>query len=141
MDAESIRNEKLILEHSYTEEIPDLTAGMPRFKNSEKRYLIDSAYDTVLTHLAWYEEKFTKSSKGIIQKKKDFFRELDIAETAIVIGHSLSEVDMDYFTEIDKISNIKNWIFSYHGLSDIKRIEVFAMRYGIEALQITLFKM
>lgn len=52
MDAESIRNEKLILEHSYTEEIPDLTAGMPRFKNSEKRYLIDSAYDTVLTHLA-----------------------------------------------------------------------------------------
>ena len=42
----------------------------------------------------------TKNSREIICAHKDFFSGLVQIQTIVVIGHSLSEVDMDYYAEI-----------------------------------------
>ena len=42
----------------------------------------------------------TKNSREIICAHKDFFSGLAQIRTIVVIDHSLSEVDMDYYAEI-----------------------------------------
>ncbi len=84
----------------------------------------------------------TKNSREIICAHKDFFSGLVQIQTIVVIGHSLSEVDMDYYAEILRqvwAAGKLRWIISCHDESGLKSIEAFARRFGIASSQITVF--
>jgi hypothetical protein len=60
----------------------------------------------------------------------------------IVVGHSLSPVDWDYFKKIISINKNKKsieWFFSCHSASDIESIKLFAEAMDIKAERIALF--
>lgn len=73
-----------------------------------------------------------KNSMGIIERNKDFFESLDDVESIHVIGHSMSEVDIDYFDEITKkVNKDVQWNFTWHTSEDKENIECFIKRANI----------
>ena len=76
-----------------------------------------------------------KRTHSIIDQHQSFFDSLKEVRKIVIIGHSLSDVDMPYF---DKIANsiMKDrveWEISYHTQEDINRIHHFCKRLGISA--------
>ena len=50
-----------------------------------------------------------------------------------IIGHSLADVDMDYFYEVRKwIRPDARWTVSYHSDADLRRIKAFVRKLNIE---------
>ena len=62
----------------------------------------------------------------IIDVNRDYFSRLDTIEHVVILGHSLSSIDMLYFREIrNKISPKSHWYISKHSPQDGERIQNF----------------
>ena len=59
----------------------------------------------------------------IIKKHQNFFDGLPDIGQIIVIGHSISRVDWDYYIEIKKRTEKAHWYFGIFGLNDLKNME------------------
>lgn len=115
---------------------------LPRYKSSYKRYMIDAAVETAARNLSWYDDETTKYSKNIIDSHRGFFDKLSNVKQIIVIGHSLSPVDWDYFKQIISVNQDHrdiDWYFSCHSPRNIESIKTFAGEMEINADRITLF--
>lgn len=136
------RKAKLILGHSYKKYVPDVSVKMPRFKDGFKRTMVNAALDDAMVHAGWYDQVTTKNSRQIIKDNKSFFDGLSDIDTIIVIGHSLSEVDMEYFEKIRSVvhSDAK-WFFSCHDSGGLKAIDAFIKIMGINADKVTVFRL
>jgi len=68
------------------------------------------------------------SSKTII-----FFERLTDIKTINILGHSISEVDLEYFKKIVEIIDVATvrWNISYHGNSELKRHKNTVKKLGI----------
>lgn len=108
-----------------------------KFKDTYKRYIMESALETAAREAAWYDESTTKNCDAIIKNHEQFFNGLSDMEEVYVIGHSLSEVDYPYFKEICKKSDAK-WYIGFHSLDDMKRLLVFADVMGLS--KVTVFR-
>ena len=66
----------------------------------------------------------------------------EIMHTIILIGHSLSEVDMEYFEKIRSVvhSDAK-WVFSCHDFGGLKAINAFVKTMAIGADRATIFRL
>ena len=74
-----------------------------------------------------------KKTRCLIEKQSGFFHSLSDIDRVTVIGHSLSEVDMDYFYEVKRsIRSDARWTVSYHSDDDIRRIKTFVRKMEIE---------
>ena len=134
--------EELILGHQpgasdstfdYDDEIPKWV------KQPYKRYLIESAQETALQIISDYDEILTKHSFEIIAKHHKFFDELGGINEIVVIGHSLSQVDWDYFDAVCsglKDKNAVHWYFGCHGLRDLQNIEKLIEKLDLSAVSI-----
>ena len=72
-----------------------------------------------------------KISRQIIKEHEGFFDGLSDIDTVIVIGHSLSEVDMEYFEKIcSEIHSDAKWIFSCHDSAGLKAINAIRKDHG-----------
>ena len=115
---------------------------LPKHKSSHKQYMMDAAVETAARNLSWYDDETTKYSKDIIENHQGFFNKLSNVKQIIVIGHSLSPVDRDYFKKIISVNqdhrNIE-WYISCHSPRNIESTKVFSEAMGIEVDQITLF--
>lgn len=136
--------DKLILGHVPGAGDDDLVGDyrLPKYNNSRKREMVEAAFDTAARNLSWYDEETTKNCKDIIENHKEFFNGLSNVSTIIIIGHSLSPVDWDYFKKIINVNKDKKnieWFISCYSASDIDNIKMFADAMGIKADQITLF--
>lgn len=81
-------------------------------KNPYKRKMIDIGKEIAIEHISYCDDALTKHCDGIIKKNRGFFDGLK-ATDVITIGHSLSEVDWDYFDEIVRVNgNNLNWYIS-----------------------------
>ncbi len=136
------RKAKLILGHSYKKYVPDVSVKMPRFKDGFKRTMVNAAFDDAMVHAGWYDQVTTKNSRQIIKDNKSFFDALSDIDTIIVIGHSLSEVDMEYFEKIRSVvhSDAK-WIFSCHDSGGLKAVDAFVKIMDISADKVTIFRL
>ena len=133
---------KLILGHSYKKYVPDVSVKMPRFKDGFKRTMVNVAFDDAMVHAGWYDQVTTKNSRQIIKDNKSFFDALSDIDTIIVIGHSLSEVDMEYFEKIRSVAHSDaKWIFSCHDSGGLKAVDAFAKMMGISADKVTVFRL
>lgn len=77
-----------------------------------------------------------KDTMKIIEQNKMFFLQQNPWRKVFVLGHSLSEIDFDYFREIRK-NTLQNceWIISAYSSDDKNRVLQF-----VEILQIKLYK-
>lgn len=138
------RKDKLILGHVPGAGDDDLVGDyrLPKYKNSRKREMVEATIDTASRNLSWYDEETTKNCKEIIENNQEFFNGLWNVSRIIIVGHSLSPVDWDYFKKIINVNkNKKNieWFISCHSARNIESIKMFADAMGIKADQITLF--
>lgn len=93
------------------------------------------AQEAVQEAIEGYYENSMKRTHSIIEHHQSFFNSLKDVKKIVILGHSLSEVDMPYFDKIaDSIMKDRvEWEISYHTQDDINRIHHFCKRYGISA--------
>ena len=138
--------EKLILGHipgAEDEEWNKVKIKTPRYKDPKKRYLFEAATETAARNLLWYEDAMTKDCSTIIENHKVFFDDLRPITDVIVIGHSMSRVDWDYFDKIaSSVENINNvrWHIGCHGLNDFTNMTELVAHLGIKQDNISLFR-
>lgn len=114
-----------------------------KHKNSYKRNMLEAAQDTALTHVARYDDETTKRCDVIIASHKDFFEGLKSIGQVVCIGHSLSEVDWDYFKEIVNQNDFPSdmmWYVGCHGENDLMNLERLISVLGLEKEQIRVFE-
>lgn len=110
-------------------------------KNPYKRYMIDIGQEIALKHISYCDNELTKHCDEIIKEHRIFFDSLN-ATDVISIGHSLSEVDWDYFDEIVRVNGSDiNWYISCYGLRDIENIEKFTQHFSISYDKVHLFRL
>lgn len=78
--------------------------------NSNRTLLTDAENASVfLLH------SFLKNTNRIINEHENYFNSLNNIEDVIILGHSLSEIDMPYFNHIaNKVSSRAKWKISYY---------------------------
>ena len=136
------RKAKLILGHSYKKLVSDPNVKMPKFKDRFKRTMANLASDDAMVHAGWYDQETTKNSRQIIKNHESFFNGLSDVETVVVIGHSLSEVDMEYFERIrGEIQENSTWIFSCHDVNGLKAIDLFTKVMEIHSDRVIVFRL
>lgn len=78
-----------------------------------------------------------KDTKKIIAQNKNFFLGLNNCKKVFILGHSLSEIDFDYFCEIRKMTSQScKWIISAYSPKDRNRILEFVQCLQIQHYQI-----
>ncbi len=138
--------ERLILGHipredTYSYDFDD--NSLKWIKDPFRLSTIDVAQDNVIRLISEGDKALTKNSKDIIYDQDAFFTGLNKIEDIVTIGHSLSPVDWDYFSEIvSRIPNIKDvrWYFSCHGLHNLDNIEKLIAKLGIARLAVSIFR-
>jgi hypothetical protein len=100
------------------------------------------AYDSGRKTAIQYFSTSHKSTAEFIIKHKRFFELLADVQQIFVLGHSLSKVDLPYFTEvINSIPADTQWIISYHGDDEkVEKIQLMS-ELGVRNEQIRLIKM
>jgi hypothetical protein len=111
---ESVRNDsKLIVGFNS----PKSTNNLPAKSDEEEkaqRLFVESLNSLV------------KPKQKQIERNKDFFTSLHDIDQIIVIGHSLSHVDLGYFAEVMRsVKRNSKWYFSTFGSADINRVMRF----------------
>lgn len=84
--------------------------------------MIDVAQDNVFDLIGQYDKDLTKDSQEIIKNNQAFFDGLACTEQIVVIGHSISLVDWDYFIEVNKKASNAHWCFGIYGLNDLRNM-------------------
>lgn len=127
------RKDKLILGHKpgASEKEYELIRGLRR-KKSYRSQVIDVAQEGVVRLLSEYDEDLTKDSQSIIAAHRPFFDGLTNVEDVVVIGHSISPVDWDYFLEVAKTAPGARWYFGCHGIHDLENTMRLADALGID---------
>lgn len=138
--------ERLILGHmpredTYSYDFDD--NSLKWIKDPFKLSTIDVAQDNVIRLISEGDEALTKNSKDIIYDQDALFAGLSKIEDIVTIGHSLSPVDWDYFSEIvSRIPNIKDvrWYFACHGLHNLDNLEKLIAKLGIDRSAVSIFR-
>ncbi|REG92151.1 bacteriophage abortive infection AbiH family protein [Algoriphagus antarcticus] len=84
-----------------------------------------------------------KNTIQIITENEKYFRCLANIEEVVVLGHSMSIVDMEYFREIVKnidLDKVK-WIVSFHFESEIEAKQGFLKNIGVKSDNVSFLRM
>ncbi|MGN0804261.1 MAG: AbiH family protein, partial [Candidatus Coproplasma sp.] len=136
------KQNKLVLGHSHETEIP--SPDLSIIKNRNDRMIGKYALTNAEEHLVWYEEANTKRSPDIIKKYQNFFNSLQDIKTIVIIGHSLSSVDMDYYKEVvskNRDSENLKWIISCHDIDGLDAVKEFNAFWRIPPEREIIFKL
>lgn len=80
-----------------------------------------------------YFKRTYKDTKKIIEANSAFFKSLSSVISIFILGHSLSEIDFDYFEEIRKnTSSNCQWTISYYSEADIIKANNLIEKLGIK---------
>ena len=126
------RKEKLILGHE--SDIEHKKISCSKKKKSKYDILNEILQEDVLNDFFTYDKNITKDSISIIKLHQDFFKNLKDIENVVIIGHSLSKVDWNYFIEISKNIENANWYFSCHSYQDLKNIDDLSAELSIKPI-------
>lgn len=82
-----------------------------------------------------YFENTFKPTSDLIERNMEFFRTLGDITDVFVWGHSLSEVDLPYFSEIVAATELSEpcWHVSYHDLSSVSEHSEVMDSIGVKA--------
>lgn len=132
----AFENDSIILGHGVdpskftndlVEAVPpeDLTEEEIEMWHQEMSDKFDYEYELGVTEVNKYLAASFKSSAEIINENKSYFASLQEIDTVVILGHSMSDVDMPYFDEISKcIKKNSFWFVSYY--SDAEHDELYS---------------
>lgn len=111
--------------------------------DSYRRTMCSAAQAQVMQLIADYDTELTKDCREVIAAHASFFSSLHETEAVVVIGHSFSPVDWDYFSEVaanlpDR--NRTHWYFGCHGLRDLHNLEKLLQRLALDRSCISVFR-
>lgn len=109
----------------------DLIRSLRR-KKSYRSQVIEVAQEGVVRLLSEYDEDLTKDCQVIIAAHMEFFQSLTEIDNVVVIGHSLSPVDWDYFLEVARYTPDACWYVGCHDIYALKNMQRLAAALGIE---------
>lgn len=130
------RKQELILGHR-----PGIESEPSEANRKARNYhqaVVDIAQGNVLGLIAQCDKDLTKDAQTIIRDHRSFFDSLKDVDRIIVIGHSLSSVDWDYFKELNRLVPNAHWYFGTHGLNDLKNLK--ALTDGLQINNFTVFR-
>ncbi|MEY5133134.1 MAG: hypothetical protein RLZZ198_1138 [Bacteroidota bacterium] len=143
--------DKLILGHgidpkSFEKEDVKPPVGLNDEELDQLREAQSDAFDFSLERgrdeLIQYFSKSFKATSSLIEKNKVFFNSLKSIRKVFVLGHSLADVDKEYFDEILKsINNRAVWLVSYHNPNEKEARRKRLNEFGIKNRQIVLVQM
>lgn len=144
-------NDKLILGHgmdpkSFEREDPKPPEGLNEEELDQWREAQSDAFDFSLERgrdeLIKYFSKSFKATSQLIERNRGFFNSLKSIRKVFVLGHSLADVDKEYFDEILKsISTNAVWIVSFHNPNEKAARKIRLNEFGIHNRQIILVQM
>ncbi len=129
------KHEKLILGHRPDAEIWPLSEKH-REPRSYRQAAIDVAQDNVLRVIGECDEDLTKDSREIIEEHHEFFESLSETTQVVVIGHSLSPVDWDYFKEVHRAVPKASWFFGLHDLKDLNNVQNLTKGLNLDSYRV-----
>lgn len=141
-----VPEDKLVLGHlpGASQDAFDYLDKKPRWhKDPQKRGLVAAAQAHVLELIVDCDEELTKHSSEIIAQHMAFFDGLSGVRDIVVIGHSLSQVDWEYFEAVcGGLSNRQHvrWHFGCHSLRDLQNIERLITELKIPRNTVSLFR-
>lgn len=97
-----------------------------------KEAAVQLAQENVIDLVVQYDRDLTKDSQAIIDQHHEFFEGLTEIQQIVVIGHSVSPIDWDYFFKIHEIVPNAYWYFGCFGLSDLNNINQLVHGLGLE---------
>lgn len=139
------KNEPLVLGHmpGASDAMYDFEDNRVPTRNKKKQEMIFAAQEDSLRFIIDSDNSLTKCCDKIIEKNEVFFSSLKDVKDIIVIGHSMSEVDMDYFCEVvnhlDNIDNV-NWYIGCHGLRDLENMQNMIQKLNISQEKVSIFR-
>ena len=135
------RGDNLIVGHHSDALIQDELE--PQFKSDEERQIYYENYDEDVRVteargiIKGYFKNTYKDTATIIEKNKQFFELLSHINRVYIYGHSLSDIDFDYFAEIRKyVTPCCEWYISYRTQGDYQKAKNF-----VHALNITSYQL
>lgn len=79
--------------------------------------------------------KLEKKTRGIIAANRPFFDSLCVVDEVMVYGHSIEDVDLDYFTEVEKcVAHNAHWRFYCYDANKKQHYDDMAVRLGIASV-------
>jgi len=79
----------------------------------------DYSYESAKEEILSYYTTAFKNTQSIIIEKKEFFEKLSNVDSIIVLGHSISQVDIGYFKEVHKyVKSNAIWTVSYYSQTE-----------------------
>ena len=117
----------------------DKLSYLAYFANSldDANWITEPRYDAILdvkNRIENYFQENFKDSTGIIGNNGDYFSSLHNIQEITVLGHSLGEVDHNYFKariDANKEPRQIGWTFSWHNNDDKIRIAKFQEQFGL----------
>ncbi len=137
----ALRGDKLILGHHDTSLFQE--RAIPAFNSAEEHgvYMESEDEDFRLQEareiIRDYFRKTYKDTFSIIGYNQSFFQSLTNIKEIIIIGHSLSYIDFDYFVEIRKfVMPTCQWHISYHSDADLCNAQNFVKNMGLQSFDL-----
>ncbi|MCE7615487.1 bacteriophage abortive infection AbiH family protein [Vibrio fluvialis] len=83
-----------------------------------------------------------KPISSLIQANTEYFSSLSEVSEVYVLGHSLSEVDIEYFVNIAKsINRSATWVVSYYGANELEHHKSVISKLGIPSNRAVYFEL
>lgn len=114
-------NYELVFGHSVIEDNVSKGRRISNYEPEDYDFTLQSDDVRVLesiTHIKEYYVTNCKPTKKIIEENKKFFNSIKSINDIYVLGHSVSDVDILYFCEINKINNNAKWHISWYDTVD-----------------------
>lgn len=102
------------------------------------------ATDRLVGEIESYYEESHKNLHKVFEKYQEQFLELKDVKKIVIMGHSLSEVDLPYFKRICEVNahlDELSWEISYFSDRDQLNINRFLKVLGIERSKVSLFRL
>jgi hypothetical protein len=101
----------------------------------------DYSYDTGKETILRYFKAAYKPTKKIIDENEIYFNNLSTIREVLILGHSLSEVDLPYIKKITKsVAPESKWIVSYYDENEIESHKQRLLNLGIREENIKLIE-
>lgn len=129
----AVQDEELILGHAWSPTVrPSLNSREDVEEMDVRMYEANEIID------GYFSSTFKRSAE-LIQKHAQFLEELSDIEQVVVLGHSLSEVDSEYFAALLKIPALTaaSWVIACRGLSEWPNKLIDLQRLGIPTQRAT----
>lgn len=129
----AVKDEELILGHAWSPTV------RPSLNSSEGVDEMDVRMFEANEIIDDYFSNTFKRSAEIIQKNAHFFDQLFDVEEVVILGHSLSEVDSEYFAALLKLPALTaaGWVIVCRGLSEWQDKLINLQRLGIPTQRAT----